>query len=110
MPRPSAPSEHALSDIRFSCPRCEQSLVVDASGAGAVIDCPGCRKPIQIPEPAELDPHFEELLDNWRSRARDLDAELKEARTQLASLRGEIREKEKESAEAVQQLHAQAAA
>ena len=38
-------------DLIFNCPKCEQELEVDASGAGQEIDCPSCGETIRIPEP-----------------------------------------------------------
>jgi len=38
-------------DLIFNCPKCEQELAVDSSGAGTQIDCPSCGEPITIPEP-----------------------------------------------------------
>jgi DNA-directed RNA polymerase subunit RPC12/RpoP len=37
-------------DLIFNCPKCDQELAVDASGAGTEIDCPNCGEPITIPE------------------------------------------------------------
>ncbi len=39
-------------DVIFNCPKCEQELAVDASGAGSEINCPSCGESIVIPEPA----------------------------------------------------------
>jgi DNA-directed RNA polymerase subunit RPC12/RpoP len=38
-------------DVIFNCPRCEQELAVDSTGAGSEIDCPSCGERILIPEP-----------------------------------------------------------
>jgi DNA-directed RNA polymerase subunit RPC12/RpoP len=38
-------------DIIFNCPKCEQELEVDSSGAGSEIDCPSCGETILIPQP-----------------------------------------------------------
>jgi len=38
-------------DVIFNCPKCEQELAVDASGAGTEINCPSCGEAIIIPEP-----------------------------------------------------------
>lgn len=38
-------------DVIFTCPKCEQELAVDSSGAGSEIDCPSCGESIIIPEP-----------------------------------------------------------
>lgn len=39
-------------DLIFNCPKCQQQLEVDASGAGEEILCPSCGEKIRIPEPA----------------------------------------------------------
>ncbi len=38
-------------DVIFNCPKCEQELAVDSSGAGSEINCPSCGEPIIIPQP-----------------------------------------------------------
>src|SRR5947209_8621101 len=43
-------------DVIFNCPRCEQELAVDASGAGTEIECPSCGENIVIPEPSAAGP------------------------------------------------------
>lgn len=37
-------------DVIFNCPKCEQELAVDSSGAGTSITCPTCGESIVIPE------------------------------------------------------------
>jgi DNA-directed RNA polymerase subunit RPC12/RpoP len=41
-------------DIIFNCPKCEQELAVDSSGAGSEINCPSCSEKIVIPQSAKL--------------------------------------------------------
>jgi hypothetical protein len=36
-------------DLIFNCPKCEQELEVDSSGAGSEIRCPSCNEVITIP-------------------------------------------------------------
>ena len=36
-------------DIIFNCPKCEQELAVDNTGAGSEINCPSCSEKIVIP-------------------------------------------------------------
>jgi len=36
-------------DIIFNCPKCEQELAVDSTGAGSEISCPSCAEKIVIP-------------------------------------------------------------
>lgn len=38
-------------DIIFDCPKCEQELAVDSTGAGSEITCPSCGEKIVIPPP-----------------------------------------------------------
>jgi DNA-directed RNA polymerase subunit RPC12/RpoP len=37
-------------DIIFNCPKCEQELAVDSSGAGSEINCPTCDEKIVVPQ------------------------------------------------------------
>lgn len=85
----STDSELSLNDIRFSCPRCEQSFMAERHGAGAVIDCAECGTALQIPMPAELDPYADELLATWRGRARHAEQETKILRGQLSATQAE---------------------
>ncbi len=43
-------------DVIFNCPKCEQELAVDSSGAGSEIECPSCGESIVIPEPESVAP------------------------------------------------------
>ncbi len=36
-------------DVIFNCPKCDQELAVDSSGAGTEINCPSCGEVIVIP-------------------------------------------------------------
>ena len=38
-------------DVIFNCPKCEQELAVDSTGAGTEINCPSCGEAIIIPKP-----------------------------------------------------------
>src|SRR5512133_240329 len=38
-------------DVIFNCPKCDQELAVDSSGAGSEIECPSCGESMVIPEP-----------------------------------------------------------
>lgn len=37
-------------DIIFNCPKCEQELAVDSSGAGSELNCPTCGETIVVPQ------------------------------------------------------------
>jgi DNA-directed RNA polymerase subunit RPC12/RpoP len=41
-------------DVIFNCPKCDQELAVDSSGAGSEIRCPSCNEPITIPSPESV--------------------------------------------------------
>ncbi len=43
-------------DVIFNCPKCEQELAVDSTGAGSEIECPSCGESIIIPEPQSVVP------------------------------------------------------
>jgi DNA-directed RNA polymerase subunit RPC12/RpoP len=43
-------------DVIFNCPKCEQELAVDSTGAGSEIPCPSCGETITIPEPETIVP------------------------------------------------------
>jgi DNA-directed RNA polymerase subunit RPC12/RpoP len=43
-------------DVIFNCPKCEQELAVDSSGAGSEINCPSCGELITIPEAEAVTP------------------------------------------------------
>jgi len=38
-------------DVIFNCPKCEQELAVDSTGAGTEINCPSCGETLVIPAP-----------------------------------------------------------
>ena len=40
-----------MSDIRFNCPSCKQSLAASPEMAGQLIDCPSCKNAIDVPTP-----------------------------------------------------------
>jgi DNA repair exonuclease SbcCD ATPase subunit len=66
-----------MGDMKFICPRCDQSLVVDDSGAGVIIECPHCANSIQIPMRGRV--VLEEIVA-LRQRIESVTAELLEAR------------------------------
>ena len=43
-------------DVIYNCPKCEQELTVDSTGAGSQIPCPTCGESIVIPEPESILP------------------------------------------------------
>jgi hypothetical protein len=43
-------------DILFSCPECQQHVVIDAAGAGLLVGCPGCGREVRVPGLVETKP------------------------------------------------------
>lgn len=43
------------TDIVFDCPHCGHGLIIDNRGAGLVITCAECGKPVQVPIPEGMD-------------------------------------------------------
>jgi hypothetical protein len=41
-------------DILFSCPECQQHVVIDADGAGLLVDCPNCGREVRVPGALDL--------------------------------------------------------
>jgi hypothetical protein len=46
----------STTDIRFDCPRCGQSLIVEQRGAGMAVNCPNCNEQIEIPRSTAASP------------------------------------------------------
>ena len=61
-------------DVVFSCPKCEQELAVDSSGAGSEINCPSCGETITIPEPESVVPRAEAAGGAARVEAHPINA------------------------------------
>jgi hypothetical protein len=57
------------NDISFSCPNCQQHLVVDEAGAGMQISCPTCAATVTIPTKVSS------LLQSLKPRAQNLASE-----------------------------------
>lgn len=43
-------------DILFDCPYCGKNLAIEAAGAGLMVPCVGCGKPVQVPIPDSSTP------------------------------------------------------
>lgn len=43
-------------DILFDCPYCGKNLAIEAAGAGLMVPCVGCGKPVQVPIPDAATP------------------------------------------------------
>lgn len=49
-------SEIREGDILFDCPFCGKNLAIEAAGAGLMVPCAGCGKPVQVPIPDAATP------------------------------------------------------
>jgi len=49
-------SEVREGDILFDCPYCGKNLAIEAAGAGLMVPCVGCGKPVQVPIPDATTP------------------------------------------------------
>src|SRR6266446_2162400 len=45
-----------MSDIKFSCPACQQHIQADQGYAGMQINCPACNTPLIVPGGVEMAP------------------------------------------------------
>lgn len=45
-------------DILFDCPHCGKNLAIDAAGAGLMVPCAQCGKPVQVPIPDNQTPEI----------------------------------------------------
>lgn len=43
-------------DILFDCPYCAKNLAIEAAGAGLMVPCAGCGRPVQVPIPDAATP------------------------------------------------------
>jgi DNA-directed RNA polymerase subunit RPC12/RpoP len=61
-------------DVIFNCPKCEQELAVDSTGAGSEIECPSCGESMVIPEPQVVVPRVGGLPTDGASAAPRVEA------------------------------------
>ena len=98
------------TDIVFDCPHCGHGLVIDYRGAGLVISCGLCGKPVQVPIPegmhlSDLDQDPENLrkqLSNLRTALRAAEDRERECEEELAELRQRCEDLDHEN---LQRLH-----
>jgi transcription elongation factor Elf1 len=79
------------TDIVFDCPHCGHGLVIDYRGAGLVITCVQCGKPVQVPIPEGM--HLS-----------DLDQDPENLSKQLANLRTALRAAEDRERDLVEEV------
>lgn len=70
------------TDIVFDCPHCGHGLVIDYRGAGLIVTCTNCHKPVQVPIPAGMDiSDLDQEPENLQRRISTLRAALEKAET-----------------------------
>ena len=79
------------TDIVFDCPHCGHGLVIDYRGAGLVITCVQCGKPVQVPIPEGM-------------QLSDLDQDPENLRKQLGNLRAALRASEDRERDLVEEV------
>lgn len=78
------------TDIAFECPHCSKSLSIDPRGAGLVILCVQCGKPVTVPIPEGLE------IDDFDASPEELSVQLLHARQNLAKFQARMSEMEEE--------------
>lgn len=83
-------SEIPETDILFECPHCGKSLSIDPRGAGLVIRCTQCQKPVTVPIPEGME------IEDFDATPEELSAQLLHTRQVLAKTQSELKELEAE--------------
>lgn len=78
------------TDITFECPHCAKNLSIDPRGAGLVILCVQCGKPVTVPIPEGLE------IEDFDASPEELSIQLLHARQNLAKFQARIAEMEQE--------------
>ncbi len=85
-------------DILFDCPYCGKNLAIEAAGAGLMVPCVGCGKPVQVPIPDAATPEAPVATgpspiaaegEESQDTIQQLDAALAMANQQIDQLRAE---------------------
>lgn len=100
------------TDIVFDCPHCGHGLVIDYRGAGLVITCVKCGRPVQVPIPdgmslPDLDQDPENLLkqlSNLRTALRSAEDRERDLVEELDDLRHRFEEQDRESRQRLHKL------
>ena len=70
------------TDIVFDCPHCGHGLVIDYRGAGLIVTCTNCHKPVQVPIPAGMEiSDLDQEPENLQKRISTLRMALEKAET-----------------------------
>ena len=100
------------TDIVFDCPHCGHGLVIDYRGAGLVITCVKCGRPVQVPIPdgmrlPDLDQDPENLLkqlSNLRTALRSAEDRERDLVDERDDLRHRFEEQDRESRQRIHKL------
>lgn len=87
------PDEIPETDIVFECPHCGKSLSIDPRGAGLVIRCTQCGRPVTVPIPEGMS------IEDFDATPEELSAQLLNTRKGLARAQRRVTELEAEVAE-----------
>ena len=82
--------EVPATDITFECPHCGKSLSIDPRGAGIVITCTQCEKPVTVPIPEGME------LEDFDITPEELAISLSKTRQHLTHALSKIEELEEE--------------
>lgn len=81
------------TDIVFDCPHCGHGLVIDYRGAGLIVTCTNCHKPVQVPIPVGMDiSDLDQEPENLQKRISSLRAALEKAETHEHELEKQVEE------------------
>lgn len=79
------------TDIVFDCPHCGHGLVIDYRGAGLIVTCTNCHKPVQVPIPAGMDiSDLDQEPENLQKRVSTLRAALEKSEAHEHELEQEV--------------------
>ena len=98
-PPPLSDAEVREGDILFECPYCAKSMAIETAGAGLMVPCANCGRPVQVPIPdaatpeapigAGVSPAANGGVDDPYAVIRQLDSALVMANEQVDRLMGE---------------------
>lgn len=100
------------SDIVFDCPHCGHGLVIDYRGAGLVITCVECGKPVQVPIPdgmslSDIDQDPEQLnkqVGNLRTALRTVEDHERDLLEEVNELRQRCEDMDQDSLKRLHRL------
>lgn len=46
----------SLLEVKFACPHCDQHIACDPAYCGTRVECPTCRREMQVPKPSAFEP------------------------------------------------------